>query len=118
MQLNHLDLQVPNVPETAAFFERHFEFAIRGNRSSAAIIILAGAGGFTLVLQRLKPGETYPDGFHCGFIVDDEERVRAEHARLRADGVKCSEIIVNQRGVIFYLRAPGDVTIEVSCRPR
>ena len=32
----------------------------------------AGEGGFTLVLQKKKRAdEAYPEGFHCGFIVDD-----------------------------------------------
>jgi catechol 2,3-dioxygenase-like lactoylglutathione lyase family enzyme len=118
MYLNHLDLQVPDVPATAAFFERHFGFTIQGNRTSPAIIILAGEGGFTLVLQRRRDGESYPEGFHCGFIVEDEARVRRQHALLTGAGVECSDLIVNGRGTIFYLRAPGDFTIEVSCRPR
>lgn len=115
MHLNHLDLQVPDVPATAAFFARHFDFRILGNRASAALIILAGDGGFTLVLSRRADGERYPDGFHVGFIVDDGDDVRARHFRLTDAGVACGELREDGRGLRFYLRAPGDVTIEVSC---
>ena len=52
MQLNHIDLQVPDVQEAAAFFERWFGFELTSNRDSPAIAILRGEGDFTLVLQR------------------------------------------------------------------
>jgi catechol 2,3-dioxygenase-like lactoylglutathione lyase family enzyme len=118
MRLNHLDLQVPDVPTTAAFFERYFALTIQSNRSSAAIIILSDDSTFTLVLQRRKRDcESYPEGFHIGFLVEDEAAVRRQHARMVGDGVACSDIFVNHRGVMFYLTAPGDFTVEVGYRP-
>jgi catechol 2,3-dioxygenase-like lactoylglutathione lyase family enzyme len=116
VKLNHIDLQVPDVPTTAAFFERHFGFEILGNRSSAAIIILRGEDGFSLVLQRAAPGEAYPEGFHIGFLVDDVAAVEAAHARLAAAGAAPGDIGRNNRGTMFYLRAPGAILVEVSCR--
>jgi catechol 2,3-dioxygenase-like lactoylglutathione lyase family enzyme len=119
MRLNHLDLQVPDVPATAAFFERYFDFRIASNRTSSAIIILTGEEGFTLVLQRRRSDqERYPEGFHIGFIVDRDERVHAKRAELAGDGISCSEIIQNKRGLMFYVHGPGDVLIEVNCRGR
>src|SRR5215471_15846027 len=119
MLLNHLDLQVPDVPATAAFFERYFGLTIHGNRTSAAIIVLSDERDFTLVLQRRRrDDEAYPEGFHCGFVVEDAALVRQLHARLIADGAECSDIIENNRGVMVYIRAPGDVTVEISCRAR
>jgi catechol 2,3-dioxygenase-like lactoylglutathione lyase family enzyme len=119
MRLNHLDLQVPNVLSTAEFFERHFGFQVVSNRASPAIIILSGEGSFTLVLQRRRcDNESYPEGFHVGFIVDDEERVRDKHQQIRDYGIACSDIITNNRGTMFYLSAPGGITVEVSCRSR
>jgi catechol 2,3-dioxygenase-like lactoylglutathione lyase family enzyme len=117
MLLNHLDLQVPDVPATAAFFERYFGLTIHGNRTSPAIIILSDERGFTLVLQRRRrDDEAYPEGFHCGFLVDDAALVRQLRARLRADGVACSDLLENRRGVMVYVRAPGDVTVEIGHR--
>jgi len=119
MFLNHLDLQVPDVPATAAFFERYFGLTIQGNRTSPAIIILSDERDFTLVLQRRRrDDEAYPEGFHCGFLVDDVALVRQLHARLVADGVACSDVIENNRGVMVYVRAPGDITVEISHRTR
>ena len=117
MNLNHLDLQVPDVRAAVDFFERYFGLALRSNRASPAIAIMADEAGFTLVLQR-NEAAVYPEGFHVGFFVDDEALVRERHAQLLADGVgQLSDVIVNNRGVMFYCTAPFGVAIEVS-RPR
>jgi catechol 2,3-dioxygenase-like lactoylglutathione lyase family enzyme len=91
VKLNHLDLQVADVQRSVA--------------------------GFTLVLQRRKSAiESYPEGFHFGFLVDDVEAVRGFHARAREAGVvEVSEIIENGRGVLVYLRTWDGLLIEVSC---
>ena len=118
MKLNHLDLQVSDVPAAVAFFERYFDFEPQSKRTSEAIAFLSDRHGFTFVVQRAKDGvPAYPDGFHFGFLVDDEATVRDLHARMRADGVPAvSEVIVNGRGTMFYVTGPGPALIEVSCR--
>ena len=117
MKLNHLDLQVPDVPETAAFFERHFGLRILGNRTSPALIILDDGHGFSLVLQRRREPQTgYPEGFHIGFLVEDVGEVIARREQITSAGVACGEIIENGRGTMFYLTAPGGITVEVNCR--
>ncbi len=115
MRINHLDLQVHDVQATARFFERHFGFALETSRTSPAIAILSGDGGFVLVLQRRKDETPYPEGFHLGFLVEDVETVRAFHARATADGVHVSAVDTNARGTMVYCRHDG-VLIEVSCR--
>jgi len=117
MNLNHLDLQVSNVPEVAAFFERHFDFQIQSNRTSAAIVILSDRAGFTLVLQRLKDAsQGYPNGFHIGFLVEDVALLHEKRARLLESGIEAGQIIENNRGVMFYFTSPGSFLIEVGCR--
>jgi hypothetical protein len=102
-----------------AFFERYFGLTIHGNRTSPAIIIMSDERDFTLVLQRRRrDDEAYPEGFHCGFVVDDAALVRQLHARLVADGAACSDVIENNRSVMVYISAPGDVTVEISARAR
>ena len=120
MQLNHLDLQVADVPVAAAYFVAHFDFTLASTGTSPALAILHDATGFTLVLQRKKHiNEGYPEGFHFGFVVDDVDTVRTHHARLRAANVpEVTELIVNGRGTMFYARGPSDLVIEVSCRRR
>jgi catechol 2,3-dioxygenase-like lactoylglutathione lyase family enzyme len=120
MKINHLDLQVSDVPRTAALFEEVLGLRFESNRTSPAIAILTDGEGFTLVLQRMEhEGESYPDGFHFGFLVDDVARVREFHAKARARELAVSEIVENGRGVQVYWRAPDGIVIEVSCpKPR
>jgi catechol 2,3-dioxygenase-like lactoylglutathione lyase family enzyme len=118
MKLNHLDLLVPDVRAAADFFERCFDLEICSNRNSPAIAILSDRHGFTLVLQRAE-APSYPEGFHIGFLVEEEDEVRRQHARLVAEGIgPISDVIQNNRGLMFYCRGPGAVTIEVSCSKR
>ncbi|RJS21343.1 VOC family protein [Corallococcus sp. H22C18031201] len=119
MKLNHLDLQVPDVQRSVQFFERYFNFEMCSNRSSPAVAVMEDRHGLVLVLQRLKnPAEKYPEGFHIGFYVEDEALVHEVQAKARADGYEVSDIIRNNRGTMLYFKAPGDLLVEVNCRPR
>ena len=118
MLINHLDLQVHDVQASARFFERNFGFALQTSRTSPALAVLGGDGGFVLVLQRRRDEAPYPDGFHLGFLVDEVARVHELHARLTADdGCTVSPVERNARGTMIYCRHDG-VVIEVSCRGR
>ena len=116
MKLNHVDLQVPDVQEAAAFFERWFAFERQTKPSSPAIAILRGEGDFTLVLEQRAEGERYPGNFHVGFLLDNEADVIAFHRRAREGGLPISELQREGRAVLAYLRGPGDLLIEVSFR--
>ena len=116
MHLNHVDLQVGDVQATAAFFELFFGFTHTSNRASRAIAILRGDDGFTLVLQRRTEGDRYPNGFHIGFIVEDEAIVRRMHAELARSGAPVSDVQMNGRGTMIYCKHDGFL-VEVSCRP-
>ena len=114
MKLNHLDLQVPDVQALATFLADHFDFERASNPASPAIAHLTDRKGFSLVLQRRRDAQPYPDGFHIGFIVAGVAGVRAQHARLTAAGFAIGEITETGRGTMFYVTAPGDVLVEVS----
>jgi catechol 2,3-dioxygenase-like lactoylglutathione lyase family enzyme len=117
MRLNHIDLQVPDVQAAAAFFEHWFGFEHLSNRASPAIAILRGEDGFSLVLQRRSENERFPENFHVGFLLDDEASVLDHHRRMREAGLPISDVQRNNRGTLTYLRGPGEILIEVSCRP-
>lgn len=117
MKLNHLDLQVADVQRSVLFFEQFFGLTLQTNRNSPAVAVLSDGHGFTFVLQRKKnPAETYPEGFHLGFIVDDVETVLQVHARLKAAGFDVSDIQEGNRGVLAYCRTPDGYLVEVNCR--
>ncbi|MEJ7598847.1 MAG: VOC family protein [Kofleriaceae bacterium] len=118
MQLNHLDLQVPDVQALATFLEQHFDLVRRSNDRSPAIAILADDAGFSLVIQRRTDEAPYPEGFHIGFIQTTAVAVREHHARLVAAGVDTGPVDVNARGTRFYLKVPGELLVEVSSPER
>lgn len=115
--LNHLDLQVDDVQRAAAFFVALFGFAQRSNHTSTAIAFLDDGHGFTLVLQKKRdPAESYPEGFHLGFLVNDIQQVHDFHARATAAGLTASPVETNARGTQTYCRTPDGLLIEVSKR--
>jgi catechol 2,3-dioxygenase-like lactoylglutathione lyase family enzyme len=118
MKLNHLDLQVADVPRAVTFFEEAFGFQLQSNRRSSAIAFLDDGEGFVLVLQRKKSDtDRYPDGFHFGFLVDDVETVHRFHANARVLGLETSDMIENGRGTQVYVSGPDGLLAEVSYRP-
>ncbi|MES2074209.1 MAG: VOC family protein [Pseudomonadota bacterium] len=116
MTLNHLNLQVGDAAEMAAFLVEHFGFAVALEKPDHSIIALQG-DGFDLVLQQAGGGApAYPPGFHFGFILAHRELVEATHARLRRAGVAVDgEIGRSRRGSQFFLTAPGGLRMEVGC---
>lgn len=113
MKLNHLDLQIPDVPALARFLVDHFGLEAKTRLDSPKLAILTDGAGFTLVLQH-RVGEPYPEGFHIGFHVDDPAEVHARRDRIAAAGVAISEVAVSARGASCYCQAPG-VLIELGC---
>jgi catechol 2,3-dioxygenase-like lactoylglutathione lyase family enzyme len=119
MRLNHIDLQVSDVQRAVGWFEQLFDFQLRSSRTSPALAILDDGNGFVLVLQRKRnPTETYPEGFHIGFLVDDVDTVLRFHTRARSASFEVSEVQRNNRGTLVYWRTPEGFLIEVSCRTR
>src|SRR5580698_7415559 len=79
--LNHIALEVGDIEEALAFYERLFEFELRGKSESMAFIDL---GDQFIALQR---GRKQPsdDGRHFGLVVDDKEAARRA---LQAAGIE------------------------------
>ena len=119
MQLNHLDLPVPDVAATAAFFTTHFGFRLVETRGNNGFALLLGEDGFALVLtrRRAEAGPDFPDNFHIGFLVGSDAAVHDLHARLQAADVPDLPPVASQRGAtLFYVHAPGGILVEVSHR--
>ena len=115
MQLNHIDLPVPDVAATADFFVRGFGFTVAETRGNHGMAILT-APGMVLVLTR-DPDAVYPSLFHIGFLQPSEEAVHAAWAHLQASGVELPEAPKHMRdSLLFYCRAPGGILVEVSHR--
>lgn len=91
MQLNHLNLSVKDVQTTRIFFETYFDFRCTDSKPNDKLSVLNGKDGFVLVLMHeqlnQKGNSTYPDMFHLGFYLEDEEAVNNTYQRLLAGGI-------------------------------
>ena len=116
MALNHLNLTVPDVPQTRAFFETYFGFRhLAGAPQSDTFVVLVDESGFVLTLNNFdKAGEVvYPGAFHVGFRQDGREQVDAIHQRLKAAGFEMKPPHEFHGAWTSYFRAPGGFLVEV-----
>jgi catechol 2,3-dioxygenase-like lactoylglutathione lyase family enzyme len=119
MRLNHLNLTVPDIPQTRTFFETYFSFRCVAGGQSDALVVLVDESGFVLTLNNFtKAAEVvYPGAFHVGFRQDSREQVDAIYQRLKADGFDIKPPHEFHGGWTFYLRAPGGFLVEVFHQP-
>jgi catechol 2,3-dioxygenase-like lactoylglutathione lyase family enzyme len=120
MALNHLNLTVPNVPQTRAFFETYFGFRhLAGAPRSDTFVVLVDESGFVLSLNNFTEAEevAYPGAFHVGFRQDSREQVDAICQRLKAAGFGMKAPHEFHGGWTFYFRAPGGFLVEVFHQP-
>jgi len=114
MQLNHLDLPVPDVAATADFFVRGFGFAQLFQRGGE-MALLRDDDGFALVLTR-SAAPRYPDDLHIGFLQPSDAAVHDVHRRLCEAGIDAPAPFVAHGCLQFWMEAPGGVRIEISHR--
>lgn len=120
MGLNHINLTVPDVPRSRAFFETYFGFRCVVERGREALAVLIDESGFILTLSNFDRVEKveYPGVFHIGFMQDSRERVDEIYRRLTADGFAAETPREFHGAWTFYLRAPGGFTVEVGHQHR
>jgi catechol-2,3-dioxygenase len=115
MNLNHLNLTVTDVPETAKFLEKYFGMKNVGGNNKMGF--LSDDLGMVLTLTSMKvAGEKevkYPATFHIGFGQESEEQVNEINKRLKTDGFDVPPPSRQHGSWTFYFRAPGGFTIEV-----
>jgi catechol 2,3-dioxygenase-like lactoylglutathione lyase family enzyme len=118
MRLNHIDLPVPDVAATRAFFETWLGFTHERTLGQDGLAILRDEAGLVLVLSRLRRdgAQTWPVPFHIGFHLESPTAVSAFHARLTAGGLAVDPPAMRHGAFAFYLTAPGDLLVEVAHR--
>lgn len=119
MALNHLNLTVPDVSQTRAFFETYFGFRCIAEPRGDALVVLVDESGFVLTLNNFDNAEevAYPGAFHVGFRQDSREQVDAIHQRLKAAGFDMKPPHEFHGAWTFYFRAPGGFLVEVFHQP-
>lgn len=109
MQLNHINLTVPDVALARDFFETYFNFKCTDVKLNDTLSILTGTDGFILVLMNERLNQNgnhiYPDAFHIGFHSPNEDEVKSVYERLKAGGVPLSqEPQMIRKSLGFYFR--------------
>ena len=115
MQLNHINLTVPDVTASADFLRRHFGLRDMGLRPTRVMALLTDGHGMVLNLSNFDAVDrvTWPDDFHIGFIRGSRAEVDATHAELVAAGYQADEPRRFHGSWTFYVRAPGGFLVEV-----
>ena len=72
--INHIAFEVRDLDEALAWYERFFDFALRGRSAKMAFIDL---GDQFIALAESAPAPA-DRGRHVGLVVDDKEALRAE----------------------------------------
>ena len=120
MGLNHINLTVPEVSQSRAFFEKYFGFRCVADRGRDALSVLIDDSGFVLTLSNFEKVNKveYPGAFHIGFMQDSSERVDEIYRRLKADGYEAEPPREFHGAWTFYLKAPGGFLLEVGHQHR
>ena len=115
MQLNHVDLSVPDLDAAVAFFEQGFGFKVVSRFDDMRILV--GEGPFVLALTRCAEPH-YPASFHIGFLQTSPEAVTEAYQRLLALGIAIAAPPASKYGAfIFHCQVPGGIQVEVAFRP-
>ena len=120
MALNHLNLTVPSVPQTRAFFDTYFGFRhLTGAPESDTFVVLVDESGLVLSLNNFTEAEevAYPGAFHVGFRQDSREQVDAIYQRLKAADFDMKPPHEFHGAWTIYFRAPGGFLVEVFHQP-
>jgi len=118
MILKHLNIAVPDVAQTRAFFETYFGFTCAEVKGNDTLAILLGKDDFILALSNFSKDKTpeYPTDFHVGMVVDTPDDVMETYQRMKDDGIALGREPkrYDSRGTMsFYVNAPGNFLVEV-----
>jgi len=120
MKLNHINLPVPDVAATRAFFETYFDLHCIVDKGPDTFIGLSDGAEMALALSDFDKGTeiVYPKWFHIGFMQDTDAQVDEVHQRLTAGGIQADKPKHEHGAWTFYFTAPGGFTVEVSHQHR
>ena len=92
MKLNHINLVVSNVEDPINLFETYFRFKCKDVKGDNMIAVLKDPNDFTLVIMGNKNGHPiYPDAFHTGFMLENEDQVTETFTKLKSGGVEVGQ---------------------------
>ena len=120
MSLNHINLTVPDVPRSRAFFETYFGFRCVVERGRDALAVLTDPSGFILTLSNFDKVDhvEYPGAFHIGFMQDSRERRGRDLPTPEVRRVRGRAAQGIPRGLDLLPQGPGRVPPQVGHQHR
>ncbi len=119
MNLNHINLSLPDVNAARAFFEDYFGFKCTDVKLNDTLSVLTGENGFVLVLmsERLNQNgnHSYPDAFHIGFYLGNDAEVISMFHRLKDGGIDVTQQPQKIRKTFGFYFTFQNILIEISC---
>ena len=117
MKLNHLNLSVSDVAESARLFEQVFGLRCTERKGRDTLAVSYDDSGISRIVSNFdrKTTPAYPKDFHLGFIQNDQAQVMKIHRRLEAAGIELNSPRSMHGSWGFYFTAPGGIPVEVSC---
>ncbi|QVL34051.1 VOC family protein [Telmatocola sphagniphila] len=116
LNLNHINLPVPDVAATRDFFVKHFGMVSVFELPKNSLVILRDEAGLVLNLSHFDKTSVieYHKDFHIGFFRATREEIDAIHSQLNTSGViaESPKKAVGRYG--FFIDAPGGFMIEVA----
>ena len=116
MNLNHLNLAVPDVAASRDFFVRFFGMRCTETKGDNVLSVLVDDSGFILIFSNFQKdvSPAYPRDFHIGFLLDRVEVVNELYETMTRAGVEIRPPKTAHGSWGFYVTAPGGITVEVS----
>jgi lactoylglutathione lyase len=114
MKLNHVNLAVPDPHAARRFFETYFDLVcVEGTSDDDTFLAMHDGQGFMLSLMKCKPGATYPQTFHIGFLGQGIAHITQLYERLLKDGFDIYPP-GHYRKDELYINTPFGVVVQVS----
>lgn len=120
MNFNHINVIVPNVRETARFFETNFDLKRIVTKGEETFIALVDDEDRVFSISNFDNLDdvSYPHWFHVGFMQESDAAVDAMHERLTKAGVSADEPSDQHDSYTFYVTSPGGFLVEIGCPHR
>jgi catechol 2,3-dioxygenase-like lactoylglutathione lyase family enzyme len=121
MNLNHINLPVPDVNATKEFFAKYFDMKTLFELPRNTLVMMRDEAGMVLNISHFGKKDTeihYHKDFHIGFFMKTRDEVDAMHARMTADGLTADTPKHHPGRYGYYITAPGGFTTEVAVLDR
>jgi catechol 2,3-dioxygenase-like lactoylglutathione lyase family enzyme len=114
MNLNHVHLGTTNLEVFLDFYKVYFGFENKIDHGLGAFI--TNSDGFLIAVDPVNEIPAFPEWYHLGFCLDNEEKVINLYKRMNFNGVNIVRDLATRSGEFasFFIKDPDGYKIEIS----